>query len=526
MFRQERRFGFARVGIINNKYKIPLIINYLEKPEILKQMDFGKAPTVLEEIDKMRFEVLKSKDENFIIATGLSTLNPKKLVEYIYKLRTSTYKPLYTVALATPLNIPLLYYMGVDIFDNIIAIVKGYQGIYMTEFDEIDADRIKEPICCCPSCANCDFSEEGLARHNTFVMNKVLKSAVREDLRNFVEAWVKFDPNLTAMLRFFDKLNYDCYPRFSKAKVVMTTEHSFTRPEVKYFLSKALDCYQPKGKALLILPCSAKKPYSKSKSHTTIRRVLGNVWKKGIEEIVVSSPLVVPRVYELTYPAINYDVAVSGDWSEDEIEFVSEWLSKFVEKGNFEVVIGHVVGGYRRVVERTANKLGIDVIWTAEKDVTDPSSLRRLKDVVGRFEFEGYDLFKSIFNHMFRYQFDLSFEVEKVRGRYPNLEFYASKRVARIDTNYGCLDIDLSLARQLVKKAYYVEIDNFKPKGMIFAVGVKDADIRIRPNDVVVFYNDQYLGVGRALMCGREMTENDGKAVEVKKVGLRDIQED
>ncbi|WP_457550848.1 archaeosine synthase subunit alpha [Archaeoglobus sp.] len=528
MFRQERRLGFARIGYIEleGKYRTPLLIDYLEKPKILECIDFGKAPTVLEEIDKKRFEVLRSKDENFVIATGLSTLNPKKLVEYIYKLRTSTYKPLYTVALAKPSNIPLLFYMGVDIFDNILAIVKGYQGIYMTEFEEIDADKVKEPMCCCPSCVNGDFSEEGLAKHNTFVMKRVLNMSVRENLRNFVEAWVKFDPNLTAMLRFFDKLNQAYHPRFSKARVVMTTEHSFTRPEVRYFLSRAVDCYEPKGKALLILPCSAKKPYSKSRSHTVIRRALGEVWKRGIEEVIVSSPLVVPRVYELTYPAVNYDVAVSGDWSRDEVEFVSEWLSRFVEKGNFEVVIGHVVGGYKEVVERTAERLGIDVVWTAERDVTDQSSLRRLKEVIESYEFEGYSLYKSMFNHMLRYQFDFDFEIKRVRGKYPNLEFYVDGRVARIDLNYGCLDIDLALAKHLIKKAYYVEIDDFKPKGTIFAVGVKKADERIRPNDIVVFYNDRYLGVGRSLMCGREMVENDGKAVEVKKVGLRDLQND
>ena len=54
---------------------------------------------------------------------------------------------------------------------------------------------------------------------------------------------------------------------------------------------------------------------------------------------------------------------------------------------------------------------------------------------------------------------------------------------------------------------------------------MKKAYEKIRPNDIVVFYNDRYLGVGRALMCGREMVENDGKAVEVKKVGLRDLQD-
>ncbi len=524
MFRQERRLGFARIGFIEfegEKIRTPTLIDFTEKPKLLKIMDFGKAPTVLKEIDESRFEILKSKDENFIIATGLSTLNARELVEYIYNLRKSSYKPLYAVAMATPKNIPLLYYMGVDLFDNILAIVKAYQGIYMTEFDELDADKVRDVVCNCPSCQNGDFSEKGLAKHNTFVMKRVLSMAIRDDLRNFVEAWVKFDPNLTAMLRFFDKLSNNCYPRFSKSKVVMTTEHSFNRPEVRYFLRRALDCYNPKGKALILLPCSARKPYLKSRTHSIVRSYIGNISKRGFEEIVISSPLVVPRVFELTYPAMNYDVAVSGDWSLDEIEFVSDWLCKFVEKGKFELIVGHVAGGYKKVVERVSDKLGLDVVWTVEKEVTDVDSLKRLKEVVEKSNFEGFDLYESIFEHMANYQFDTSFYVEKVKGRYPNLEFYAGKeRIARIDTNYGCLDIDLPLAKTLIEeKKFCVEIDEFTPKGTIFAVGVKSADERIKPNDVVVFYNSKIFGVGRALMCGEEMLENDGKAVDVKKVG-------
>jgi archaeosine synthase len=525
MFRQERRLGYARIGFVEvdgERYRTPLLIDYTKKPKIVDIMDFGKAPTVLEIIDRKRFEILGSKDRNFIILTGLSTLKPKELVEYIHKLRLSTYKPIYAVALATPLNLPLLYYMGIDIFDNILAIVKAYQGIYMTEFFEFNVESLKEPMCSCPVCLEQDFSFEGLAKHNTYVMKKVLNMMVREDLRNLVEAWVKFSPELTAMLRFVDKLKASSFPRFNKYKVTMTTEHSFTRPEIVQFLERAVECYRPKGKALIILPCSARKPYSMSKSHTTIRNYVGEVWKRGFEEIIVSSPLVSPRVFELTYPVVNYDVAVSGDWSCDEIEFVSNHLSKFIEKGEFEVVIGHVVNGYRRVVEKTARDLGLDVVWTAEKDITSIESLKRLKKVVESFEFDGFDLNMSIFEHMVRYQFDVNFEVDKVKGKYPNLEFYRGDRIARIDLNYGCLDIDVSFSRFLIEKSkYYVEIDNFKPKGTIFAVGVKRADERIRPNDIVAFYNDEYVGVGRALMCGKEMLENEGKAVEVRKVEPR-----
>jgi len=284
----------------------------------------------------------------------------------------------------------------------------------------------------------------------------------------------------------------------------MSAVESFNRPEVVNFLEKAVKAYKPKGKILLILPCSAKKLYSTSRSHTIIRSVV----KRGIEEIIVSSPLVVPRVFELVYPAVNYDVPVTGHWSDDEIRYASKWLCEFLSKGEFEVVIAHVEGGYKRVVEATAKEMGLDVMWTAEKDITSAESLKRLKDVMDKIEVEKFDLYKAIFEHMLRYQFDVEdIDLKSVKGRYPNLEFYADKRLARVDVNYGCLDVDIELAKFLInRKSYFVEIDEFIPKGTIFAVGVKKADERLKPNDVVVFYNSQVIGVGRALMTGKEMT--------------------
>ena len=180
MFKQERRVGLARIGWLELdglKVKTPFIIDYLDKPEIVDKIDFGIAPTVLKEIDKHRFEILGSKDENLIVATGLSVLSPRKLVETLLELRMSSFKPLYAVALAEPVNIPLLLYLGVDIFDNILAIAKAYRGIYFTEFGEVELSKLKELPCNCPVCLDKspdDLDAKDVARHNTLVMQKVL----------------------------------------------------------------------------------------------------------------------------------------------------------------------------------------------------------------------------------------------------------------------------------------------------------------------------------------------------------------
>jgi len=390
----------------------------------------------------------------------------------------------------------------------------------MTEFSEFKLENLRTLPCNCPVCCGSkpsDLDIEDLVKHNTSVLERVLSYLIQrmDELRNIVEAWVKFKPELTAMLRFADSYKPKMFPKFGRTTVFMNTSESFKRPEVELFFDRALRFYEPKGRVLLILPCSAKKPYSISRSHQKIKRVV----KRGVEEIIVSSPLVVPRVFEFIYPAVKYDVPVTGNWSKDEVYFVSERLRAFIEKGDFDLIVAHVVGGYRDVVESCANELDLDVVWTAVGDVTSDESLRNLKKTLEGVEIEPFDLYKSIFEHTMRYQFEVTYSDVKIRGRYPNLEFYSEGKVARVDLNYGCLDVYQPLAEFLIeKKAYTVEIDDFVPKGTIFAVGVIKADERIRPNDVIVFYNEKIVGVGRALMSGEEMTECEGKAVEVKRV--------
>ncbi|HIP58290.1 MAG TPA: hypothetical protein EYH00_03165 [Archaeoglobus profundus] len=531
MMSLEKRDGCARIcklEIDGEIFETPLMIDFLKKNNLANKIDFGLAPYVLKDFDKVRFKVLSSKDERFIVATGLKNLRPRKLVEVLIELRSKSFKPLYTPALATPKNLPLLIYFGVDIVDNIIPIIKAYEGVYMLENTEMRIDSIKYLPCNCEVCSNHDvkeIDEELLAIHNTYVLNKqieLVKELIRnEDLRNFVEAQSKFDPELTAMLRIGDE-NIDFFLEFNavfkKSRVYPTTEESFNRPEVITFFRRAINSYRPKSKVLLLLPCSARKPYLLSRTHSTIRSFLGELIR-GVEEIIISSPLVVPRVFELTYPAINYDTPVTGHWSNDEIKYVSDKLFKFIE-GKFDVIIAHVEGGYRRVVE----ELGVDVIFTAEENMTSRRSLENLRDAILNVEREEFDLYLSIFEHMFRYQFNLELsefaDEFRVRGRYPNLELYHNGRIAKVDVRYGMLDIDLPLAKFLLEKGVnVVRIADFEPKGTIFAAGVEEADERIRPNDIVVFYNDRFFGVGRAYMSGKEMMElNRGCAIEVKKV--------
>ncbi len=526
----EKRDGLARLAEIEidgKSYRTPMMIDFL-RDKFPNSIDFGYAPYALKNIDELRYNILKSKDENFLIGTVCCT--PRDVVNQLLELRLSSFKPLYAPALATPLNTPLLVYLGVDVVDNILPIIRGYQGIYMLPDSEFNIDTLKELPCSCSVCSEygiklkkLEGEEKGLAlaRHNTAVMEsqvRLVRELIRhEELRNYVEARVKTKPDLTAMLRFADKHDLGtAIPRFRRSMMKPTTQESFSRPELTYFFKKSAEIYRPKSRTAVILPCSAKKPYMLSRTHRMLRR---RVSFKGVCEIIASSPLVSPRELELCYPVMNYDVPVTGQWGKEEVEYVAERLAALLIKGEFEAVIAHVKGGYAKVVERAVEIAGLEAVFTCEDDILSSSSIERLKRALDDSPKEGFDLYLEIFVHMSRYQFGVDIN-GRPRGRYPNLELCSEgERVARIDMRYGMLDIYLPFARKLLEeRRYWIEIADFEPKGTIFAAGVIDADENIRPNDVVVFYNSEFYGVGIAGMSGKEMIEvKKGFAVDVRR---------
>ena len=524
MFYPEKRDGFARTGKIEvngRTYSTPVMLEVGSIPE----WNFS-APPALKFIDSELYDRLRGENGDVEVLPSLHLLTPRQLVQVFDDLTENGFsiKPLYAAASALPSNVSLLIYLGVDIVDNILAISKAYNGFYFLGELEVEIGRLKELPCSCIHCRRrvveeVDNLTETVAMHNTEMLRMEVEKCRRlilgEELRNYVEAKVKLNPEFTAALRLSDTLrNRSTFPRFRKSRCNFSAAESSSRFEVRYFLERALECYEPFSDTVLLLPCTARKPYLTSRTHRALRSRV----RVNINEIIISSPLVVPREFELLYPAVNYDTPVTGHWSEEEVSFVAEWLRRFIDKGGFKKVVAHVTGGYRRVVERAEKGLKAEVVYTAEKDVLSEDSLNSLKKEIRSYG--KVDLYRKMLDHMLRYQFGISWESARVAGRYPELELIeGKKRIARVDTNYGMLDIYESLARKLLNEEIYtVKIGDFDVKGTIFAGGVLEADERIRPNDVIVFHNEEIYGVGIASMSGREMVESQkGMAVRVKR---------
>ena len=118
------------------------------------------------------------------------------------------------------------------------------------------------------------------------------------------------------------------------------------RVEVTAWTRRLMERYAPPSSArvLVLLPCSARKPYSDSRTHRRIREALSGVPNRAVvHEVVLTSPLgAVPRELERTYPAAQYDIPVSGDWFPDELERMRELVEHIQGRGVYDAVVSHM----------------------------------------------------------------------------------------------------------------------------------------------------------------------------------------
>jgi len=442
---------------------------------------------------------------------------------------------------ATPANVPLLVYAGVDLVDSHRAIVKGTQGKYLTSDGERFLEDLEELPCACPACQQPaeEFTRRGCAEHNVNALVAEL-ATVRERirtgrLRDYLEGQVRFEPWLTAGLREFDQQwGYleARVPVFRDSLLAATTEDALHRAEIQRFAERVTTRYQKRldDVPLLLVPCSATKPYSESQSHEQFQ----DAARYRAHLVSMTSPIgVVPQELELTYPAQHYDAAVTGHWSEDEIAFVAEVLARYLDRHDYPRVVAHVPEhGYRAVCERVEREVDVPFEYTVEDHPTTNASLSNLAAAledertiqVGEKE-------RATVRAVADYQFgdgagDELFGGFRLQGRYPKLTaFDGDDQLAALVPQYGLLALGLAGARRWVDSPApirRVEIDSFVPHGNVLAPGVVDATEDIRVGDEVVVEGPRAFGVGRAEMHGAEMVASSrGVAVDVRHVEER-----
>jgi archaeosine synthase len=442
---------------------------------------------------------------------------------------------LYLPGVATPANATLLAYAGVDLLDTDRAVVKGTQGKYLTSDGESFLSDLSELPCACPACQQSrdEFDREDCAAHNENALRAQL-STTRERirrgrLRDYLEGQVRHEAWLTAALRLFDQ-QYSYLeshtPVFRRAELLAASEESLRRVEIQRFAERVTTRYENRfSNPLVLVPCSATKPYSESQSHSQFHDVI----QYRAHTVSMTSPIgVVPQELECTYPAQQYDSVVTGEWTAGEREFVASVLESYLAHNDYPRVIAHVPDDYRQVTERVEDSLDVEFEYTVENHPTTGESLSNLAGALeGELKYAKREREHNTVRAIADYQFgpaagDALFEDISTEGRYPKLRVHSDRHLATMVPQYGTLALTLAGARRWVDSdapTKTVEIDGFVPHGSVLAPGIVGASADIRVGDEVVVTGPQAFAVGRATMNGRAMAESSrGVAIDVRHV--------
>ena len=531
--------------------------------------------------------------ELYILGNAVELIrDPKRFIEHIVRLKTrvGNQKLIYTPGLGEPSYLALLVYCGIDLFDSVQLILNARRGYFLDSTGKIaqDTQSLSEPICYCPACRqntedpkNEEFdgrsTYQWLVAHNYYAaiseLNLIKHAIRRGRLRELVESRALAESWQVALLRILDKTYYEFQERnlpiMRPNQLMASSREALDRPEVVRFRERLKARYTPpqSPKVLLFLPCSAKKPYTFSKSHRRFKNAIRSCGNPHvIHEVIVTSPLgIVPRELELFYPAQHYEIPVTGEWYEDELEMIRDMVGWLIDKNKYDLCVVHLSKG-SKLTECICDVIGnkIDTINSCVS-TSSPSASENIEQLKKVFRAVTHDYRKDTVSRTKRrvedmraraiFQFDtaggtaLVNNAVTIKGKYPYLRIlkcdtYGARgrgksndhnNENRTNMQLGMLIGDRGMisltpaggALLASKSAYWVEIEDFVPVGNVFAVGVIEADPRIRPQDDVVVVHSSEVGgevevrvraVGRAVMGAREMVEsNRGIAVKVRR---------
>lgn len=451
--------------------------------------------------------------------------DPRRIVDVVVRLREAAGfgRLLYMLGIGEPSTVAILSYMGVDLFDDSLPRAAGLERVLLMPEAEVamgDGDVAG---------ANVDYMEAELAKVRMFIRADRLRELA--DQRSFSS------PSNVALLRLYDQNAYGYAEETCSTvgcRFSCNSTQALRRPDLKRYRDRMRDYRKPEHKRiLLLLPCSAKKPYHISKTHRAFASAIHTAQHDTlVHEVIVTSPLgMVPRELDACYPANSYDIPVTGEWKCEERAMIREMVGSLIQQG-YDKVICHLGDDYE-LVEGLA-----EMECTVVGDPTSPKSLENL-DKALRAAAKGMEPVDYLVDRnnlargLLEFQFGrdiadiLMDENTYAIGKFPYWKFIREDpedrkkktQLGMMTPERGMVSLTLEGAEILAEAGYAtVEIMDFELKGNLFAVGVIRADPRIRIGDEAIIVCDgQVRGVGVAMMCGREMTDlKRGIAVKVR----------
>ena len=454
----------------------------------------------------------------------------RRMVDQVMKARKAAGfgRVLVMLGIAEPANLALLSYMGVDVVDDSFCRAAGINGVSLIPEGNVASDE---------DCSEDNVSE--LDREAAKVARFIGAGRLRElvDQRSFSSA------DEVAALRIFDAEGYgyqeECCST-TGCRFSCNTVQALRRPDIARYQKVLSERYVVPShkKVLLLLPCSAKKPYHTSKTHKLFASAIHTASHDTlVHEVIVTSPLgIVPSELDAMYPANSYDIPVTGEWKCEEKATIRRMLKELLEKGHYEKVVCHL-GEDAELVEGLCDGM----VETVVGDPVSPKSLenldKALRDATKGMEPVDYlvdrrEAIRSVLSFQFGKDVADAIMDENTYGigKFPYWKVFREDpenrqkktQLCMMSPERGMFSLTMDGAEIIAGMGRnIVEMQDFELKGSLFAIGVDKADHGLRIGDeAIVVCGGKVRGVGVAAMCGAEMEQmKRGIAVKMRHSG-------
>jgi len=419
-----------------------------------------------------------------------------------------------------PDNCSLLSWLGVDLFDLNRSRLASANGILLSSEGPRDPD---------PSLSE-DSSMDSQINHWTLAIAS-LRSAIRSGtVRELAERSSLSSPRSVERLRRHDQLlnhNIDAsiLTSVDNSGRRMRYNSSMSRKDklVHDWRSRICDLHIPpahQSEVLVLLPCSATKPYRLSQSH---HRFLKNISSNRVHQVMVTSPLgLVPRELEDLWPAAHYDIPVTGDWDVDELDMINSMVTDICRRSNYAYVINHSgielsIGS--AIVKDTrlgtaGSKESLSELSISVSEAVGKLNLQDVSEKKNRIE-----LMKS--RSRFIHGTDDWLDGADVSGRLPILSISKNdEQLAKWNPRDGRFAFSKKSLPLLLESGKFPSVsisEGHDWKGDVFPTNIESFVGQIRMGDeVLVTQNEKLIGSARAVAPGWEWPHGPGRLAKAR----------
>ncbi|MFW9927846.1 MAG: DUF5591 domain-containing protein [Candidatus Thorarchaeota archaeon] len=485
---------------------------------------------------------------------------PRTLWNYIYKIKQLYPESIIYVPGVHPHFIPLLAYLGADLFDTLFAEQLALKNFYLTPFGEVENKEDTNNFLLSCSCSVCQrninnetLSIDDLKYHNTTYVKTLIKTTrlamAKNNLRDFIKQICKIHTSINGLYRLANQnqeylLNYVDID--SSYQLSITDESDYSRPEILCYQNRLKTRYTipDYNQFVLVIPCSAKKPYSNSNSHRkihgAIKSTLGS-YQYQFTEWIVTSPLgCVPRFWEDVFPVNSYDITVTGDWTSYEVVMLEEIFREMFNKILDSIpIIVYCPEPERTLLKNISEKFSrkmqfIDFSGRVSSNENLKLLEHHLRDIKNELSFNRtitkqkwlLDKFRSIADYQFGVKIGEKLFPENTRIGFRSFNEYAEyhkQQLATLSKQSGLLSLSIAGAINIKDHVEGLKVifDGDELKGSaIYCSGISHASENIRPGDEVFVYNNtgDFIGIGKTQLTGSELeTFKYGLGVSLRK---------